>query len=186
LSNQFSQWQLVFSAFTFVKIGYHLFYSISKDAKGTTTDLSAASFADRKKHTAVLGQVFNLEAQKFIEILDCTLHKKPTTTDWAAIVTSVALIFDMFQYVVQSTPSWTIPRKTVCLVLSFPLLCMSCLNNPSLLLISPLFQLYFSDVGRAFHVQVIKNHQKQLIMHETTKIGELLGLGIMGCDFGSR
>jgi hypothetical protein len=87
------------SAFTFVKIGYHLFNSISNDTKGTTTDPSAASFEDRKKRTAALAQVFNVKTQKFIEILDCTLHKKPTTTDWAAIVTSVALIFDMFQYI---------------------------------------------------------------------------------------
>jgi hypothetical protein len=87
------------SAATFAKIGYHLFNSISRDAKGATTDLSAASFEDRKKRTAALAQVFNFEAQKFIQILDCTLHKKPTTTDWVAIVTSVALIFDMFQYI---------------------------------------------------------------------------------------
>jgi hypothetical protein len=87
------------SGVTIAKIGYHLFNSITRDAKSTTSDLSAASFEDRKKRTAALAEVFGFEAQKFIKILDCALHKKPTTTDWVAIVTSVALIFDMFQYI---------------------------------------------------------------------------------------
>src|ERR1700730_7018232 len=69
-----------------------------KDTKWTAVDISAASWENRKQHTDALARAFTNETQKFIEILDCALHKKPTTTDWAAIVTSVALIFDMFQY----------------------------------------------------------------------------------------
>jgi hypothetical protein len=91
----------------FVKIGYCLFHTISKDTN-TALALPAADLENRKQHIAALSQHFTIETLKFIEILDCALHKKPTTADWVAIVTSVALIFDMFQYMfylLQVSPS---------------------------------------------------------------------------------
>ena len=98
LANSLLQWQFVCSALTFVKTGYCLFHTITKDLKATPAGPRAASVETHNERTTALVQIFSSKIQEFIEVLDCLLHKKPTTTDWVAIVTSVALIFDMFQY----------------------------------------------------------------------------------------
>ena len=92
------QWQLVRSALSFVKLGYYLFYVITTESKTIRTNPGAASIESRSERTVGLVQIFSSKTEEFIEVLDCAFHKKPTTTDWAAIATSVALIFDMFQY----------------------------------------------------------------------------------------
>ncbi|KAH8750484.1 hypothetical protein F5882DRAFT_420932 [Hyaloscypha sp. PMI_1271] len=88
VKEKFAKWQLVYSAFTFSKIGFCLFHSIVSPSKDSSTNTQAT-----------LVQIFGSKMQEFIRELDFAFHKNPTTTDWVAITTSIALIFDMFQYI---------------------------------------------------------------------------------------
>jgi hypothetical protein len=79
-------------------VGYHLFDAIATNTKTLQTNPGATGVEKQIERTTALVRIFSSKAQEFIEVLDCVFHKKPTTTDWVAIATSVALIFDMFQY----------------------------------------------------------------------------------------
>jgi len=57
------------------------------------------SIETHNKRTAALVLMFGSKMQDFVRELDYAFHKNPTTTDWVAVATSIALIFDMFQYI---------------------------------------------------------------------------------------
>ena len=86
------------AAFQYVKTGYLIFHAITNPVKSSAVNLSVEEMENAKRQRALLVQNFIEGTPRFIELLDSALHRKPSTTDWAALVTSIALCFDMFQY----------------------------------------------------------------------------------------
>ena len=81
------------------KLGYYLFHSLSSDKEQVALDPQPSGPWDRSQRGKELLQAFGQKFTEFMAMLDSSFHKKPTTQGWVTLVTSTALMFDMFQYV---------------------------------------------------------------------------------------
>ncbi|KAK0752888.1 hypothetical protein B0T18DRAFT_395569 [Schizothecium vesticola] len=91
--------QLIRSAVLMAKLGYYLFHSLSSEKEQAVLDPLSSGPLDRSQRGIELLQAFGRKFSEFMAMLDSSFHKKPTTQGWVTLVTSTALMFDMFQYV---------------------------------------------------------------------------------------